>query len=243
MKFDGIEVPVISLSQDLGKCVGEVKPGKPRKGHKTIGTLSKVKYEKYGSFSHVWWKPVGAVTSNDQYIRVMKRRILPIIALILILLGILELIFWLIAGQNATKNIVDYIGDRTGITETNKDVKGKIDDYTSFESIPTSVSWSANSTDQNITLKNLEGNSVELAPQIYVDLNDNNKFSKNECLYNADATKRIKPGKSIHTVTLNTTIPAGTHKAKVVYRAFIHNDDGSDSVANGMSFDFTVNSK
>lgn len=244
IKFDGIEVPVVSLSEkDLGECVGEAKPGKPRKNHETAGSLKEVKYEKTEAFSRMWWKPVGAVASDGKYVRVMKRRLLAIIALLLIVLSVLELALWAATGQNAAKNVVNYVGDRTGVTKPNEDVKGKVDEYTSFESIPESITWKAGSDTQDLTLKNLDDNTVELAPQVYVDLNGNGKFSKKECVYNSDASSRIQPGKSVKSITLNQSIPSGTYKGRVVYKAFIHHKDGSDSAANGMNFDFQVDVK
>lgn len=239
IEFDGLAVPVVPMSKELGTCIGDAKTGNHRKSHEMVGQLSGVYYEKTGSFSKWWWKPVGAVADSGQYVRVMKRRILPILLIILLAACVLNLIGILMTGQDTAKNTVNYIGEKAHVTEPNKDVKGVIDEYSSFESVPENITWTANSAEQNILLKNLDGNTVDLAPQIYVDLNRDGSFADDECVFNSDCGKRLQPGKSADSITLEKDVPAGTYKAEVVYRAF----DGPDTPVNGMNFDFTVNVK
>lgn len=243
IKFDGVRVPVVDLSDNLGDCIGEAKTGKHRRNKEIEGTLNGVCYESKWAFSRMWWKPVGAVASDDQYILVMKRRFLPILLLILTAVVALDLLGLLMTGQDTVKNTVDYIGSKTRVAEPNKDVKGTIDEYSSFESVPENITWTAGSAEQNITLKNLDGNTVDLAPQIYVDLNNDNEFTDDECFFNADCSKRIQPGNSVDKVTLSKEMPAGTYKAEVVYKAFDALNTGSDTPVNGMNFDFTVEAK
>lgn len=245
MKFGDAEVPVIPLDEvqsGFCECIGEAKPGKPRRGKDQIGQLRQVVYEKSGAFNRFWWKPVGAVESEDgaSYVRVMKRRKLAILAVVFLALAIIELIVWLTTSQNAVKNAVDYIGSTTGLVNTNSDVKAQIEEYTSFESIPETIDWKAGTLEQPITLKNLDGNTVELAPQIYVDLDSDGSFSDDECVYNADMSRRIQAGNSVSSITLDHEVPAGTYDAEVVYRAFDRADDGTETAVNGMNFSFTL---
>ena len=250
-KFEKIEEKVIPISNAPGRCVGEVKPGKYRRRKVPAGKTPKgIRYEKLNGFSHFWWKPVGAIVIDEpaaagkevgkRYIRVMKRRKLAILALILIILTIAELAVWFITGQNAIKNTANYIGSQTNLTQPNKDVKGTVDETTAFESMPETVTWNAGSTEQSITLKNIEGNSVELAPQIFVDFNNDGKFADNECVFNSDAKQRIQAGKEVNSVKINKQIPAGTYKAEVIYKAFVHSKNGEDTPVNGMNFNFNL---
>lgn len=241
MKFNDIEVPVVPLSEDLGTCLGEAKTGKSRKNKEIVGELNQVKYEEKGAFKRLWWKPVGAVVSEENYIRVVKRRKTAILGVILIVLAIIELAVWIITGQNAAKNTYNYIGDAAGIIQPNKDVKGKVTETTAFESIPDTVNWRAGSTKQSITLKNMDGNTVELAPQVYIDTNKNGKFESSECVYNKSGKTRIQPGKTVNSITLSKSLSAGNYNGEVVYQAFAKSKNGTETQANGMTFNFKAN--
>ena len=169
--------------------------------------------------------------------KLTKRVVLTIIAIILLAFAAFELIFWLITGQNAVKNTIDYVGDKTGMAEPNKETEAVVDGYTSFESVPETVTWTANTTDEPLTLKNMTDNTVDLAPKVYVDVNGDGTFTDDECLYNADGAKRIAPGNSIDTITLSKPLAAGNYIAQVSYSAYA---TGTNSEANGMIFNFNV---
>lgn len=243
--FDGTKADVYPISEAKGVCLGEAKVGNHRKKADIIGTFSGISYEKTDSFSGLFWKVAGFVPSDENsYIRVMKRRKFPIVLIIIAVLLFSTTICMANPGwftHHSGQKSATYIGDKDKDKNSGKSTSGKNangDDYTSFRSVPDNLTWSASSFEQSIPLMNLEGNTVDLAPLIYVDLNHDGSFADSECVYNKDETKRIQPGKSVKTVTLDSAIPEGTYQAKVIYKAFAEN---SDNAANGMDFSFTVN--
>lgn len=249
--FDGTKADVYPISEAKGACLGEAKVGKHRKHADVIGTVSGISYEKIDSFSGLFWKVAGFVPFDENsYIRVMRRRKFPIV-LILIAVFLFSVVicmanpgwFTYHSGQKSAT----YIGEKGKDSGSDKTTSGKNangNDYTSFKSVPDTLTWSASSFEQSIPLVNLEGNTVDLAPLIYVDLNHDGNFSDSECVYNADAAERLAPGHSVDKVTLTREIPAGTCPAEVKYLAFDGKKaDGTDLQANGMNFDFNVNAQ
>lgn len=122
---------------------------------------------------------------------------------------------------------------------TSDPAKIDINGYTSFESVPDAV-WRTDSKEQSVVLKNLEGNSVELAPVIYVDLDNNGDFEDSECIFNKDESIRIKAGEALNAIEINKDIPVGKYNAEVVYKAFEKSSDGKDIPANGVNFNFKI---
>lgn len=198
--------------------------------------------------SGLFWKNTGyGIPLNDErYIRVMKKRWLAIIGIILLAAALFTFIFWLITGQNPVRNAVDYVGDQTGVVETNKDVKGTVEGYTSFESTPDQT-WAVGELEQKMTIRNLAGNAVDVCPHVYVDTNKDGKFSDDECVYNVpeyddngnvtNDTTRIAPGHEIDTITLTHALEKGDYDAQIVYTTYF---TGTDNAANGMNFTFHV---
>ena len=246
--FDGTKADVYPISEAKGVCLGEAKVGNHRKKADIIGTVSGISYEKTDSLSGLFWKAAGFVPSDENsYIRVMKRRKFPIILIIIAVLLFSIIICMANPGwftHHSNRKSATYIGEKnkgkdSGKTTSGKNVNG--DDYTSFRSVPDNLTWSASSFEQSIPLVNLEGNTVDLAPLIYVDLNHDGSFDDSECVYNADASERLKPGHSVDQVTCTRTIPAGTYPAEVKYLAFDGKKaDGTDLQTNGMNFEFNV---
>jgi len=233
-----VAINTSAAPNSLHPLSGEVKVGKAPKNTKPKGYVRGIPYLSQGTFNSKLYKRVGVIEDGQgAYIAVMRHRILPILGMILLILAALELIIWLVAGQNAIQNTIDYIGSNTGITQPNKDVHAQESGYTSFESLPENISWQAGTTTQSITLSNLDGNGVDVAPEIYVDLNGDGTFSSDECVYNADDTKRLSPGTNINTVDINQEIPAGTYNAEVLYKTYFQ---GTDQGANGMNFPFSL---
>ena len=109
------------------------------------------------------------------------------------------------------------------------------------------ATWQANSITQHFTLANPTGNSVDMAPHIYVDLNENGAFEEDECVFNpierdgagnvVDWGCFIAPGKQIDSITLSRTIPEGTYAARLSFTAL---DTRTHEEANPMSFAFTL---
>lgn len=239
LRFAGelLEVDVSSTRVPKG-CAGEMKVGRPRRHAEEVGRIGSAAYEAPGSFDLRLWKRIGTVTGDEgEKVLAMRRRKLTILGLLLLAIAVIQLLVWMMFGQNAIKNTIDYVGSATGLIQTNEDVEAEISGYTSFESIPESVSWTAGASEQPIVLKNLEGNDVDLAPRIYVDLDGDGELSDDECVYNEDCSKRIAPGNQLDSVELDKEVPAGTYYAEVRYSAYM---EGTDAEANGMTFGFTL---
>lgn len=216
-------------------CAAKNQPKRTPKAGVLFGTIP-ITEKNACSF---WWKDTGyGFITDDGYVRVMQRKIWPIILGIVIVVAILCLIYFLLTRQNVPKNAIDYIGDKTGIVNTNSEVKGEITGYTSFESVRDQT-WKSGDETQPILLKNLKGNPVDLCPSVYLDFNKDGKFADDECIWELgdDGKGRIAPGHEIDTVAPDRKLEKGSYDAQVVYLAYMH---GTDTPANGMNFAFKV---
>ncbi|MGN8739530.1 hypothetical protein [Bilifractor sp. HCP3S3_D3] len=220
--------------------VGEICAAKrqPKRTEKTDILFEKIPVTEKNA-SGFWWKDTGyGIKTEHGYIRVMQRKIWPLIIGIVVVVAILCLICFLLTRQNPAQNTIDYIGDKTGIVNTNSEVKGEITGYTSFESVQDQT-WSSASKKQPILLKNLKNNPVDLCPSVYLDLNKDGKFAEDECVWTAGngSENRIAPGSELKEITLDHTPEKGSYDAQVIYHAYMH---GTDTPANGMNFAFKV---
>lgn len=189
-----------------------------------------------------WWKDTGYdLVIDDGHIRVMKRKVWPIIIFFLSAFFLFFLIYFLLTGQNMPRNAIDYIGDQTGIIESNGDVNGKIAGYTSFESVP-DQEWDSSSDTQPILLKNMVNNPVDLCPSVYVDMDKDGAYEDDEMVWTSgdNEQRRIAPGNEIDTIKPDRKLEKGNYNAQVVYAAYMH---GTDTPANGMNFAFKVTVK
>lgn len=110
--------------------------------------------------------------------------------------------------------------------------------------------WQANATTQHVTLANPSGNSVDMAPHIHVDLNDDGTFEDDECVFNpierdgagdvVDWGLFIAPGKQVETITLSRPVPEGQYAAQLSFTAL---DANTHDETNPMSFEFTLNAQ
>lgn len=85
------------------------------------------------------------------------------------------------------------------------------------------------------------GNPIMSSPSIWVDMDGNNQFSDNECVYNApDKTGYgafLKPGTEVNRVKLSKTLKPGIYRARVVWESVLL--DGK-TPAGSASFDFKL---
>lgn len=86
------------------------------------------------------------------------------------------------------------------------------------------------------------GNPILSSPSIWVDIDGNNQFSDNECVYNApDKTGYgafIRPGCEVNHIKLTQSVPAGTYSARTVWNSVLARD--GKTPAGSTSFDFTL---
>ena len=86
------------------------------------------------------------------------------------------------------------------------------------------------------------GNPILSSPSIWVDMDGNNQFSDNECVYNApDKTGYgafIRPGCEVNHIKLTQSVPAGTYSARTVWNSVLARD--GKTPAGSTSFDFTL---
>lgn len=107
--------------------------------------------------------------------------------------------------------------------------------------------WKAGSKEQDFLIANPAGNTDDLAAHIYVDLNKDGEFTKDECVYNpieydedgnvTSYGKFIAPGKEIEHITILQEIPAGTYDASLQFTAV---DIDTKTLDNPMNFDFEL---
>lgn len=219
-------------------CASKTQPRRTPKAGTLFGTIETTE-KNACSF---WWKDTGyGFPQGGGYVRVMKRRVWPAIVLLVAAIAAICLIYYLFTRQNAPKNAIDYIGDKTGIVNTNSEVKGEIAGYTSFESVQDQV-WDSADETQPLLLKDLEGNPVDICPRVYLDLDKDGRFTDDECIWKLgnDGQGRIAPGHEVDTISPDRKLAKGSYDAQVVYLAYMQ---GTDTPANGMNFSFKVTVK
>lgn len=85
------------------------------------------------------------------------------------------------------------------------------------------------------------GNPILSSPSLWVDTNNDTKFSDSECFYNApDKTGYgafLKPGTEVNRIKLTKTLKPGTYRARTVWKSVLL--DGK-SPAGSASFDFNL---
>ena len=146
----------------------------------------------------------------------------------------------------------DYLAGMTGTAgATSKPVVSV--DYAAYDATVDSV-WKADTLTQDFTLslpatckysKRKEGgNPIISSPSIWVDIDGNNQFSDNECVYNApDKTGYgafIRPGCEVNRIKLTQSVPAGTYSARTVWRSVLASDGKTPASSTSFDFNLTV---
>lgn len=144
----------------------------------------------------------------------------------------------------------DYLAGMTGTAgATSKPVVSV--DYAAYDATVDSV-WKADTLTQDFRLSlpatckyakgKTGGNPILSSPSIWVDMDGNNQFSDNECVYNApDKTgfgAFIRPGCEVNRIRLTQLVKAGTYSARTVWNSVLERD--GKTPAGSTSFDFKL---
>lgn len=126
-------------------------------------------------------------------------------------------------------------------------------DYAAYDATVDSV-WKADTLTQDFRLSlpatckyakgKTGGNPILSSPSIWVDIDGNNQFSNNECVYNApDKTGYgafIRPGCEVNRIKLTQSVPAGTYSARTVWRSVLASDEKTPASSTSFDFNLTV---
>lgn len=126
-------------------------------------------------------------------------------------------------------------------------------DYAAYDATVDSV-WKADTLTQDFRLSlpatckyakgKTGGNPILSSPSIWVDIDGNNQFSDNECVYNApDKTGYgafIRPGCEVNRIKLTQSVPAGTYSARTVWRSVLASDGKTPASSTSFDFNLTV---
>lgn len=126
-------------------------------------------------------------------------------------------------------------------------------DYAAYDATVDSV-WKADTLTQDFRLSlpstckyakgKTGGNPILSSPSIWVDIDGNNQFSNNECVYNApDKTGYgafIRPGCEVNRIKLTQSVPAGTYSARTVWRSVLASDGKTPAGSTSFDFNLTV---
>lgn len=123
-------------------------------------------------------------------------------------------------------------------------------DYASYDASVDST-WNADRLTQDFKLSlpmtcthegETGGNPVDSSPSVYVDLDGNGTFDDSECVYNAPDSsgygKLLAAGSEVDSIELNRKVPAGTYKARTVWRSVLSSDHKTP--AGNASFDWAL---
>lgn len=145
----------------------------------------------------------------------------------------------------------DYLAGMTGTAGADQNTPVVSVDYAAYDASVDSC-WKAGSMTQDFRLSlpatckyakgKTGGNPILSSPSIWVDMDGNNQFSDNECVYNApDKTgfgAFIRPGCEVNRIKLTQSVPAGTYSARTVWNSVLARD--GKTPAGSTSFDFTL---
>ena len=126
-------------------------------------------------------------------------------------------------------------------------------DYAAYDATVDSI-WKADTLTQDFRLSlpstckyakgKTGGNPILSSPSIWVDIDGNNQFSDNECVYNApDKTGYgafIRPGCEVNRIKLTQSVPAGTYSARTVWRSVLASDGKTPASSTSFDFNLTV---
>lgn len=147
----------------------------------------------------------------------------------------------------------DYLAGMTGTAGADQNTPVVSVDYAAYDASVDSC-WKAGSMTQDFRLSlpatckyakgKTGGNPILSSPSIWVDMDGNNQFSDNECVYNApDKTGYgafIRPGCEVNRIKLTQSVPAGTYSARTVWRSVLASDGKTPASSTSFDFNLTV---
>lgn len=147
----------------------------------------------------------------------------------------------------------DYLAGMTGTAGADQNTPVVSVDYAAYDASVDSC-WKAGSMTQDFRLSlpatckyakgKTGGNPILSSPSIWVDMDDNNQFSDNECVYNApDKTgfgAFIRPGCEVNRIKLTQSVPAGTYSARTVWNSVLARDGKTPAGSTSFDFNLTV---
>lgn len=145
----------------------------------------------------------------------------------------------------------DFLSGMTAVATSNKPIVSL--DYAAYDATVDSV-WKADTLTQDFRLSlpstckyakgKTGGNPILSSPSIWVDIDGNNQFSDNECVYNApDKTGYgafIRPGCEVNRIKLTQSVPAGTYSARTVWNSVLERDGKTPAGSTSFDFNLTV---
>ena len=146
----------------------------------------------------------------------------------------------------------DYLAGMTGTAGADQKPVISVD-YAAYDASVDSR-WVADSMTQDFRLSlpatckyakgKTGGNPILSSPSIWVDMDGNNQFSDNECVYNApDKTGYgafIRPGCEVNRIKLTQSVPAGTYSARTVWNSVLERDGKTPAGSTSFDFNLTV---
>lgn len=147
----------------------------------------------------------------------------------------------------------DYLAGMTGTAGADQNTPVVSVDYAAYDASVDSC-WKAGSMTQDFRLSlpstckyakgKTGGNPILSSPSIWVDIDGNNQFSDNECVYNApDKTGYgafIRPGCEVNRIKLTQSVPAGTYSARTVWNSVLERDGKTPAGSTSFDFNLTV---
>lgn len=147
----------------------------------------------------------------------------------------------------------DYLAGMTGTAGADQNTPVVSVDYAAYDASVDSC-WKAGSMTQDFRLSlpatckyakgKTGGNPILSSPSIWVDMDGNNQFSDNECVYNApDKTgfgAFIRPGCEVNRIKLTQSVPAGTYSARTVWNSVLARDGKTPAGSTSFDFNLTV---
>lgn len=88
------------------------------------------------------------------------------------------------------------------------------------------------------------GNPIISSPSVFVDLNNDGKYSDSECVYNPAGKTGfgafLRPGCEVNRITLTQPVKAGTYSARTVWNSVLERDGKSPAGSTSFDFNLTV---
>lgn len=160
----------------------------------------------------------------------------------------------------APQDLPLYFADQTGIASANEGARASVVSYSAYASMADQT-WVAGQTEQETSIwlpatathtgedgeEVVEDNPVYAAPHVYLDLDGDGKFARDECVYNpmeyddednvTNVGDLLRPGHEVTRIELTRPLEAGEYDAELLWTGLTIEDG---ELANPMTFKFHV---